>query len=244
MKKKELKKVIKKFTYKNKKSLCIFMVLAVLAGGVVIVKIRADKSKEIISTANYDRTVLIEKGEISNSINVNGKIESAEVSMVSTSLTEKVKSVNVKVGDYVKAGDVICTLDDGDITKEIEKKKAEIAENKKELEANYNKLSNQLTEARNVKIASVSAQDSIVSTLKSNYENIENVSFINLQVFVIYGNISLKLGLKFMKSLIVFLISVLLFLSIPYIIYKTFFDKPYDPFPDQPDIHNPNDFNL
>ena len=41
-----------------------------------------------------------------------------------------------------------------------------------------------------------------------------------------------------------FLISVLLFLSIPYIIYKTFFDKPYDPFPDQPDIHNPNDFNL
>ena len=174
MKKKELKKVIKKFTYKNKKSLCIFMVLAVLAGGVVIVKIRADKSKEIISTANYDRTVLIEKGEISNSINVNGKIESAEVSMVSTSLTEKVKSVNVKVGDYVKAGDVICTLDDGDITKEIEKKKAEIAENKKELEANYNKLSNQLTEARNVKIASVSAQDSIVSTLKSNYENIEN----------------------------------------------------------------------
>ena len=95
MKKKELKKVIKKFTYKNKKSLCIFMVLAVLAGGVVIVKIRADKSKEIISTANYDRTVLIEKGEISNSINVNGKIESAEVSIVSTSLTEKVKSVNV-----------------------------------------------------------------------------------------------------------------------------------------------------
>ena len=166
MKKKELKKVIKKFTYKNKKSLCIFMVLAVLAGGVVIVKIRADKSKEIISTANYDRTVLIEKGEISNSINVNGKIESAEVSMVSTSLTEKVNSVNVKVGDYVKAGDVICTLDDGDITKEIEKKKAEIAENKKELEANYNKLSNQLTEARNVKIASVSAQDSIVSSLK------------------------------------------------------------------------------
>lgn len=41
-----------------------------------------------------------------------------------------------------------------------------------------------------------------------------------------------------------FLISVLFFFSIPYIIYKTFFDKPYDPFPDQPDIHNPNDFNL
>nr|DAI69872.1 MAG TPA: Photosystem II reaction centre N protein (psbN) [Caudoviricetes sp.] len=46
------------------------------------------------------------------------------------------------------------------------------------------------------------------------------------------------------RCLIMFLISVLLFLSIPYIIYKTFFDKPYDPFPDQPDIHNPNDFNL
>ena len=41
-------------------------------------------------------------------------------------------------------------LDDGDITKEIEKKKSEIAENKKELEANYNKLSNQLKEAKNV----------------------------------------------------------------------------------------------
>ena len=40
------------------------------------------------------------------------------------------------------------------------------------------------------------------------YENIENVSFINLQVFIIYGNISLKLGLKFMKSLVVFFISL------------------------------------
>ena len=143
MKRKEIKDVIKKFTYKNKKSLCIFMVLAVLAGGIVIVKINSYKSQQTIDSENYARTVFVEKGEINRSINVNGKIESAEVSMVSTSLTEKVKSVNVKVGDYVKAGDVICTLDDGDITKEIEKKKSEIAENKKELEANYNKLSNQ-----------------------------------------------------------------------------------------------------
>ena len=133
MKRKEIKDVIKKFTYKNKKSLCIFMVLAVLAGGIVIVKINSYKSQQTIDSENYARTVFVEKGEINRSINVNGKIESAEVSMVSTSLTEKVKSVNVKVGDYVKAGDVICTLDDGDITKEIEKKKAEIAENKKEL---------------------------------------------------------------------------------------------------------------
>ena len=132
MKRKEIKDVIKKFTYKNKKSLCIFMVLAVLAGGIVIVKINSYKSQQTIDSENYARTVFVEKGEINRSINVNGKIESAEVSMVSTSLTEKVKSVNVKVGDYVKAGDVICTLDDGDITKEIEKKKSEIAENKKD----------------------------------------------------------------------------------------------------------------
>ena len=174
MKRKEIKDVIKKFTYKNKKSLCIFMVLAVLAGGIVIVKINSYKSQQTIDSENYARTVFVEKGEINRSINVNGKIESAEVSMVSTSLTEKVKSVNVKVGDYVKAGDVICTLDDGDITKEIEKKKSEIAENKKELEANYNKLSNQLKEAKNVKVSSVSAQDNVVSNLKSNYENTEN----------------------------------------------------------------------
>ena len=107
MKRKEIKDVIKKFTYKNKKSLCIFMVLAVLAGGIVIVKINSYKSQQTIDSENYARTVFVEKGEINRSINVNGKIESAEVSMVSTSLTEKVKSVNVKVGDYVKAGDVI-----------------------------------------------------------------------------------------------------------------------------------------
>ena len=88
-------------------SLCIFMVLAVLAGGIVIVKINSYKSQQTIDSENYARTVFVEKGEINRSINVNGKIESAEVSMVSTSLTEKVKSVNVKVGDYVKAGDVI-----------------------------------------------------------------------------------------------------------------------------------------
>ena len=174
MKRKEIKDVIKKFTYKNKKSLCIFMVLAVLAGGIVIVKINSYKSQQTIDSENYARTVFVEKGEINRSINVNGKIESAEVSMVSTSLTEKVKSVNVKVGDYVKAGDVICTLDDGDITKEIEKKKSEIAENKKELEANYNKLASQLTEAKSAKAVAVAAQDNIVATLRSNYENTEN----------------------------------------------------------------------
>lgn len=84
MKRKEIKDVIKKFTYKNKKSLCIFMVLAVLAGGIVIVKINSYKSQQTIDSENYARTVFVEKGEINRSINVNGKIESAEVSMVST----------------------------------------------------------------------------------------------------------------------------------------------------------------
>lgn len=174
MKTKEIKNRIRAFTYKNKKSICIFMTLAVLAGGFAIIKIKAHHSKEIIMTNDYTRTVLIEKGEINNSINVNGKIESAEVSMVSTSLTEKVKSVNVKVGDYVKAGDVICTLDEGDISKEIAKKKVEIAEAKQELQANYNKLVNQLTEMKNTKVATVSAQDSMVANLKSSYESAVN----------------------------------------------------------------------
>ena len=50
MKRKEIKDVIKKFTYKNKKSLCIFMVLAVLAGGIVIVKINSYKSQQTIDS--------------------------------------------------------------------------------------------------------------------------------------------------------------------------------------------------
>ena len=74
MKRKEIKDVIKKFTYKNKKSLCIFMVLAVLAGGIVIVKINSYKSQQTIDSENYARTVFVEKGEINRSINVNAKI--------------------------------------------------------------------------------------------------------------------------------------------------------------------------
>ena len=82
---------------------------------------------------NYARTVTLTKGELTESVNVSGLVQSARVSSVTTSLTSKVVAVNVKVGDVVKKGDLICTLDDTDIRRAIQDKEKELSGEKQQL---------------------------------------------------------------------------------------------------------------
>ena len=63
---------------------------------------------------------VLSKGKIVNSINVLGEIKSKNSTNVYSTLNNPVKEVKVKVGDKVKAGDVLAILDSASLEKDIE----------------------------------------------------------------------------------------------------------------------------
>lgn len=157
---------IKKLIIKNKNAIIIVTVLAVLSGGIIFVKAKSSKNQQLGNIVVSENTVKLEKGDINQSIVVTGSIKSGEVSNVSSSINAKVKSVSVKVGDVVKAGDIICVLDDSDIVKEIESKTKEIEEQRKTLKENCSKLVSQLNSLKSVQSENLEAQNKIVEGAK------------------------------------------------------------------------------
>ena len=161
---------IKRLIIKNKKIIIIVSAVFILGGGVVLIKARRNAESQISNLESIQGTVKLEKGEINQSIIVNGNVKSEEVSNVSSSIATKVKSVNVKVGDIVKAGDVICVLDDSDIIKEIESKTKALEEQRKSLQDNYNKLVSQLNTLKSTQSQGSSSQNKANILNKANAE--------------------------------------------------------------------------
>ena len=161
---------IKEIILKNKKVIIGVSLIFLLGSRFILIKSR----KVNISKENYmdtiAGTVVLEKGDLNNSIIVSGSVKSGEVSNVSTSISAKVKSINVNVGDTVNAGDIICTLDDSDILKQIETKTKSIEEERKALQENYNKLNNQLQLLKSTQAEATKKQNSEIEMAKNNFK--------------------------------------------------------------------------
>ena len=79
-------------------------------------------------TANAAQTAEVEKMDLKQTITVSGTIESGDKSsIVSELMNTEIKSVDVKVGDRVKKGDVIAVLDDSDLRDQLEKAEKALA---------------------------------------------------------------------------------------------------------------------
>lgn len=119
----------------NKKVIIIvcMVIIAIISFGIFKMK-TSTKGK---TTENVKYTVL-SKGNIETTISSSGTIESGESKKVYTSSTSTVETVNVEVGDQVKAGDVLAVLDTTSLENEINKLKesmeASKASNKIDLE--------------------------------------------------------------------------------------------------------------
>ena len=130
--------------------------MAAAAGVFVLIR---NKNAANTDDLNYARTIRLEKGEMTDSVNVSGIVQSARVSSVTTSLNSKVLSVNVKVGDVVKKGDVICTLDDTDIRRSIQEKEKELNAQTQQLKDAVTKANDALAAAQRNRDAERKAQD-------------------------------------------------------------------------------------
>lgn len=162
---------IKKLILKNKKKLIIVTTVFILGSALILGKFNGDDRLENSNFEASERIVKLQKGELNNSVIVSGKIKSGEVSNVSSTIAAKVKSINVKVGDTVKAGDIICVLDDSNIVKEIENKSKSIEEERKTLQDNYNKLSNQLEVLKNAQAENLKKQNKEIEVAKDKLNN-------------------------------------------------------------------------
>lgn len=113
----------------------VILVLAIIGIG-IFQKITAMKNV-MENASDMPITTTLTKMDLTSSISVTGTIASADSRSVSTTLTgTEIKEVNVSVGNYVNAGDVIVIFDSTDLEKDLES-----AENT----AKINNLKNQKT---------------------------------------------------------------------------------------------------
>jgi len=114
-----------KINIKNKKVFWgITLGLLCIAGGFVYVNMQGGQVVE---------TVIVEKGEIKQYIEDTATVQSNKKQTVYIEGSGKINSINIKVGDYVKKGDVLLTMDKEDLELKLEDANSKIEAAKAQL---------------------------------------------------------------------------------------------------------------
>lgn len=94
-------------------------VVVLLIGGLIFGLSRAMKTViDTMQNTSYGKAAV---KDLSSYVNVSGMVTSSDSTNVSTELTEKIRSVRVKVGDSVKTGDVLCELDSSELQEQLDR---------------------------------------------------------------------------------------------------------------------------
>ncbi len=117
------------FIKKHKKAVIIIAIVAVIAIVIAVFVHRAKKKAEEFLGQMTQETYVLEKRNLVKSVSGTGKIASVEKKdiIVSSLSNVKVAEVNVKLGDEVKEGDIICTFDTEDIERNLANAKTDLA---------------------------------------------------------------------------------------------------------------------
>lgn len=150
---------------KNRKKKILIAVAAVV---VVAVAATAFLSGQKGSKIQSVQCTPLSKTSLSNTVSTTGVVESTDSLKVYTDLNYAVKTLPVKVGDKVSAGDVLCTLDSKDLQDTIAQKKAALSSSAalalQKIQASqkkYNDTSSTLNAGMNAQINA--AQDKVTS---------------------------------------------------------------------------------
>jgi Multidrug resistance efflux pump len=162
---------LKKILSKKVKILICIVIVAVVT--FLLIKLQTPSVKTDI------KHTVLSKGKIVNTINVSGQIKSNESSNVYSTLDNKIKEVRVKVGDKVKAGDILAVLDTGDLEKDIEQAQATTTANeanaKMEIESTKKEYDNALYLYNNNLNAEITNAEEAVNSAKLSLEDKENI---------------------------------------------------------------------
>lgn len=115
------------------------------------------------SSVSYAETAEIQLKTLENTISVGGTVESSESRKVYSKLVYPVEKINVSVGDSVKKGDVLCTINTEELQQQILQQQASVESSGISSDYNLSEAEERYTEAL------------------EKYQNGENSSLINAQ---------------------------------------------------------------
>lgn len=137
----------KNFIFKNKITkilgLLLLIALAFLIFKIISGKINGKEGEAISS----NQVVTLKKGSVTNSVTEKGKVVPSNSVEVFAEKPLPVTSINVKVGDLVKKGDVIAQLDSSSIEQQLKSRRAQKSATDKNLSAQISAAKKRLDEA-------------------------------------------------------------------------------------------------
>lgn len=157
---------------KMKKGTKIFLILAVVIvviAAALIGLVRAGQSALEAMTTGAASYTALERMDLTNTLNVSGNIQSADVKKVyqEANGAGKALQVNVEVGDTVAEGDVLCVFDSTDLEKDYEKSRLQAEQSEKSAQIS-------LDSAQNSYNTGVIAQEQAVRAAKQNLEAMQD----------------------------------------------------------------------
>lgn len=171
----------------SKKRIVILSLVVIISSYFVISKVFMPKPSPSV------RCTTLSKGSIVNNINVLGDVKSENSTNVYTTLSYPVKEIKVKVGDKVKAGDLLAILDSSSLEKDIEQSEATVAaaeaNAKTELDSKKQAYDNAQYLYNNNLNAELTNANATVDSAKLNLDDKQKVYEYNKKLFQ-YGEIS------------------------------------------------------
>ena len=116
------------------------LLLVVLIAAVLVLRAVLGGKRAAGTTYQFVRTTTLQKTDLTDSVSVNGTVKSgyeASVTVADSAKLYKVSEVKVAVGDTVKKGDVIATLDTSDLEKQIESAKESYSDTLQSAQTSY-----------------------------------------------------------------------------------------------------------
>jgi multidrug efflux pump subunit AcrA (membrane-fusion protein) len=147
----------------KKRYIIIPLVCAAVIGAGVCVAVNVNSAMQAMTSLGGSTTEVVRRQDLQNYITASGTIESSDINKIYSDLIYPIESVNVSVGDVVKKGDILCTIDTETLEQKISEQEAAM------------KTSDQNTEY-NITDAEKAYNDAL-----ADYENGDNTQIISAQ---------------------------------------------------------------
>ena len=176
---------IKKFKIKKK-----FIVLGVIVLIIIGFVAKTFLIPKDIIISNY---TTLAKSQIVNSIDATGTVESEKVTNIYSKVEGNIKQVNVKVGDKVKAGDVLAVIDSEKLERQIKEETESIEQDDQssdlDLQSKKRVYENTLYKEQNDMNSEVNTAKSTLNEKKVALEEAQSNYEYNKELFN-YGEVS------------------------------------------------------
>ena len=160
---------------KKRKKLIIILIVLLLIIGVIVMLIRnAIGGATSMIKWNSQTCGTVQNRDLLNYVNLSGNVSSSDKVSIVCEQALKVSKLNVKVGDSVKKGDILCEFDSSSLKEQFDSLSSSSA--KAEGASNYSHSLNQrnLTKARQERADMIAKAQSAIDTAKSKRDQAYN----------------------------------------------------------------------